>query len=41
VFLGIGDEPTFDGSTGQLEHVYRLADPALSELALEPCSASC
>jgi anti-sigma regulatory factor (Ser/Thr protein kinase)/putative methionine-R-sulfoxide reductase with GAF domain len=36
VFLGIGDQPTFDGSPDQLEHVYRLADPALSELALEP-----
>jgi GAF domain-containing protein/anti-sigma regulatory factor (Ser/Thr protein kinase) len=36
VFLGIGDQPTVDGSPGQLEQVYRLADPALSELALEP-----
>ena len=35
-FVGIGDQPTLDGSAGQLEHVYRLADPALSELALEP-----
>jgi anti-sigma regulatory factor (Ser/Thr protein kinase)/putative methionine-R-sulfoxide reductase with GAF domain len=35
VFLGIGDEPAA-GSPDQLEHVYRLADPALSELALEP-----
>jgi anti-sigma regulatory factor (Ser/Thr protein kinase)/putative methionine-R-sulfoxide reductase with GAF domain len=36
VIVGVGDEPTFDGSPGQLEHVYRLADPALSELTLEP-----
>jgi anti-sigma regulatory factor (Ser/Thr protein kinase)/putative methionine-R-sulfoxide reductase with GAF domain len=36
VFLGIGDEPAFKASPGQLEHVYRLADPALSELSLEP-----
>ena len=36
VFLGIGEEPFLDGTTGQLEQVYRLADPALSELALEP-----
>jgi anti-sigma regulatory factor (Ser/Thr protein kinase)/putative methionine-R-sulfoxide reductase with GAF domain len=36
VFLGIGEHPTFDQSPDQLEHVYRLADPALSELALEP-----
>jgi anti-sigma regulatory factor (Ser/Thr protein kinase)/putative methionine-R-sulfoxide reductase with GAF domain len=36
VFLGIGDQPAFDGSPGQLEQVYRLADPALSELPLEP-----
>jgi anti-sigma regulatory factor (Ser/Thr protein kinase)/putative methionine-R-sulfoxide reductase with GAF domain len=36
VFIGIGDQPTIDGSPEQLEHVYRLADPALSELALEP-----
>jgi anti-sigma regulatory factor (Ser/Thr protein kinase)/putative methionine-R-sulfoxide reductase with GAF domain len=36
VFLGIGDQPTVAGSTRQLEHLYRLADPALSELALEP-----
>jgi anti-sigma regulatory factor (Ser/Thr protein kinase)/putative methionine-R-sulfoxide reductase with GAF domain len=36
VFIGLGDQPTLDGSPGQLEHVYRLADPALSELALEP-----
>ena len=36
VFLGIGEHPTIDESTGQLEHVYRLADPALSELGLEP-----
>jgi GAF domain-containing protein/anti-sigma regulatory factor (Ser/Thr protein kinase) len=35
-FVGIGDQPIFDGSAGRLEHVYRLADPALSELALEP-----
>jgi GAF domain-containing protein/anti-sigma regulatory factor (Ser/Thr protein kinase) len=35
-FVGIGDQPTLDGSAGELEHVYRLADPALSELALEP-----
>jgi GAF domain-containing protein/anti-sigma regulatory factor (Ser/Thr protein kinase) len=35
-FVGIGDQPTIDGTAGQLEHVYRLADPALSELALEP-----
>jgi anti-sigma regulatory factor (Ser/Thr protein kinase)/putative methionine-R-sulfoxide reductase with GAF domain len=36
VFLGTGDPPTLDQTTGQLEHIYRLADPALSELALEP-----
>jgi anti-sigma regulatory factor (Ser/Thr protein kinase)/putative methionine-R-sulfoxide reductase with GAF domain len=36
VFLGIGDEPALKASPGQLEHVYRLADPALSELSLEP-----
>jgi serine phosphatase RsbU (regulator of sigma subunit)/anti-sigma regulatory factor (Ser/Thr protein kinase) len=36
VFLGIADHPAIDESTGQLEQVYRLADPALSELALEP-----
>ena len=36
VFLGIGDEPTAADSSGQLEQIYRLADPALSELALEP-----
>ena len=36
VFLGIGDQPDLQASTGTLEHVYRLADPALSELALEP-----
>jgi anti-sigma regulatory factor (Ser/Thr protein kinase)/putative methionine-R-sulfoxide reductase with GAF domain len=36
VILGIGDQLTIDGSTAQLGHVYRLADPALSELALEP-----
>ena len=35
-FVGIGDQPTLDGSAGQLEHVYRLADPALSELARHP-----
>jgi anti-sigma regulatory factor (Ser/Thr protein kinase)/putative methionine-R-sulfoxide reductase with GAF domain len=36
VVLGIGDQPTFEGSPEQLAHVYRLADPALSEMALEP-----
>jgi anti-sigma regulatory factor (Ser/Thr protein kinase)/putative methionine-R-sulfoxide reductase with GAF domain len=36
VFLGTGDPPTLDQIPGQLEHIYRLADPALSELALEP-----
>jgi anti-sigma regulatory factor (Ser/Thr protein kinase)/putative methionine-R-sulfoxide reductase with GAF domain len=36
VFLGTGDQPTVEGSTRQLEHLYRLADPALSELPLEP-----
>ena len=36
VFLGTGDQPTLGASSDQLEHVYRLADPALSELALEP-----
>jgi anti-sigma regulatory factor (Ser/Thr protein kinase)/putative methionine-R-sulfoxide reductase with GAF domain len=36
VFLGTGDPPTLDQTTGQLEHIYRLADPALAELALEP-----
>jgi anti-sigma regulatory factor (Ser/Thr protein kinase) len=36
VFLGIGDEPPVEGSSGRLEHVYRLADPALAELALDP-----
>lgn len=36
VFLGIGDEPLGTGTPGQLEHVYRLADPALTELPLEP-----
>ena len=36
MFLGVGDEPAIEGSPRQLEHVYRLADPALSELALEP-----
>jgi anti-sigma regulatory factor (Ser/Thr protein kinase) len=36
VFLGIGDEPPVEGSPGRLEHVYRLADPALAELALDP-----
>jgi anti-sigma regulatory factor (Ser/Thr protein kinase)/putative methionine-R-sulfoxide reductase with GAF domain len=35
VFLGTGDLPSLDRSTGQLEHIYRLADPALAELALE------
>jgi anti-sigma regulatory factor (Ser/Thr protein kinase)/putative methionine-R-sulfoxide reductase with GAF domain len=35
VFLGTGDPPSLDQSTGQLEHIYRLADPALAELALE------
>jgi anti-sigma regulatory factor (Ser/Thr protein kinase)/putative methionine-R-sulfoxide reductase with GAF domain len=35
VFLGAGDLPGLDQSTGQLEQVYRLADPALAELALE------
>ena len=29
MFLGVGDEPAIEGSPGQLEHVYRLADPAL------------
>jgi anti-sigma regulatory factor (Ser/Thr protein kinase)/putative methionine-R-sulfoxide reductase with GAF domain len=38
-FLGTGHQPTVEGSTDQLEHVYRLADPALSELALEPLLA--
>jgi anti-sigma regulatory factor (Ser/Thr protein kinase)/putative methionine-R-sulfoxide reductase with GAF domain len=36
VVLGIGDQPTFEGSPEQLAHIYRLADPALSEMALEP-----
>ena len=36
VFLGTGELPSLDPSTDRLEHVYRLADPALSELALEP-----
>jgi anti-sigma regulatory factor (Ser/Thr protein kinase)/putative methionine-R-sulfoxide reductase with GAF domain len=36
VFLGIADQPRTGGSPDQLEHVYRLADPALAELALEP-----
>jgi anti-sigma regulatory factor (Ser/Thr protein kinase)/putative methionine-R-sulfoxide reductase with GAF domain len=36
VFLGIGDQPFVEGSPTQLEHVYRLADPALSEMGLEP-----
>jgi anti-sigma regulatory factor (Ser/Thr protein kinase)/putative methionine-R-sulfoxide reductase with GAF domain len=36
VFLGIGEQPTIDEAGGQLQHIYRLADPALSELALEP-----
>ena len=36
MFLGTGDLPGLDESTGQLEHIYRLADPALAELALEP-----
>jgi anti-sigma regulatory factor (Ser/Thr protein kinase)/putative methionine-R-sulfoxide reductase with GAF domain len=36
VFLGLGDQAQLDQSTAQLEHVYRLADPALSELGLEP-----
>jgi GAF domain-containing protein/anti-sigma regulatory factor (Ser/Thr protein kinase) len=36
VFLGLGDQSLLEQSTRQLEHVYRLADPALSELALEP-----
>jgi anti-sigma regulatory factor (Ser/Thr protein kinase)/putative methionine-R-sulfoxide reductase with GAF domain len=36
VFLGTGHLPSLAQSTGQLEHIYRLADPALSELALEP-----
>jgi anti-sigma regulatory factor (Ser/Thr protein kinase)/putative methionine-R-sulfoxide reductase with GAF domain len=35
VFLGLGDEAQLDQSRSQLEHVYRLADPALSELGLE------
>ena len=35
VFLGTGDPPTLDQTTGQLEHIYRLADPALAELGLE------
>ena len=35
-FLGIGDEPPGQGAPEQLEHVYRLADPALTELPLEP-----
>ena len=36
VFLGIGDEPLSMAAPEQLEHVYRLADPALADLALEP-----
>jgi anti-sigma regulatory factor (Ser/Thr protein kinase)/putative methionine-R-sulfoxide reductase with GAF domain len=36
VFLGLGDQSLVEQSARQLEHVYRLADPALSELALEP-----
>jgi anti-sigma regulatory factor (Ser/Thr protein kinase)/putative methionine-R-sulfoxide reductase with GAF domain len=36
VFLGIRDQPPIDDSDGQLQHIYRLADPALSELPLEP-----
>jgi anti-sigma regulatory factor (Ser/Thr protein kinase)/putative methionine-R-sulfoxide reductase with GAF domain len=36
VFLGHGDQSILEQSSRQLEHVYRLADPALSELALEP-----
>jgi anti-sigma regulatory factor (Ser/Thr protein kinase)/putative methionine-R-sulfoxide reductase with GAF domain len=36
VFLGHGDQSVLAQSSRQLEHVYRLADPALSELALEP-----
>ena len=36
VFLGIGDEPLSMAAPEQLEHVYRLADPALTELPLEP-----
>jgi GAF domain-containing protein/anti-sigma regulatory factor (Ser/Thr protein kinase) len=35
VFLGVGEQPALDESTGQLEQIYRLADPALSELPLE------
>src|SRR3954464_10919908 len=35
VFLAPGDLPTL-AESGQLEHIYRLADPALAELALEP-----
>jgi anti-sigma regulatory factor (Ser/Thr protein kinase)/putative methionine-R-sulfoxide reductase with GAF domain len=35
VFLGTGDPPTLDETTGQLEHIYRLADPALAEMGLE------
>jgi anti-sigma regulatory factor (Ser/Thr protein kinase)/putative methionine-R-sulfoxide reductase with GAF domain len=36
VFLGIGEQPELGETSGQLQHIYRLADPALSELALEP-----
>jgi anti-sigma regulatory factor (Ser/Thr protein kinase)/putative methionine-R-sulfoxide reductase with GAF domain len=36
VFLGLGEHGLLDESLPQLEHVYRLADPALSELGLEP-----
>ena len=35
VFLGAGDLPGPDQSAGQLEQIYRLADPALAEMALE------
>jgi anti-sigma regulatory factor (Ser/Thr protein kinase)/putative methionine-R-sulfoxide reductase with GAF domain len=36
VFLGIADRPELGAASGQLQHIYRLADPALAELALEP-----
>ena len=35
MFLGAGDLPGPDQSAGQLEQIYRLADPALAEMALE------
>jgi anti-sigma regulatory factor (Ser/Thr protein kinase)/putative methionine-R-sulfoxide reductase with GAF domain len=36
VFLGIREQPVLGEASGQLEHIYRLADPALAELPLEP-----